>query len=122
MVDTVNPPDTSVAQHGKLGDLTLAAGWAAAGAVATQAVFYVVDLGYRMSGRMQSSYVAPAAIGASIIFAALLVVTALSYWKSRKETREALRDLSEVSRLVTNGLVQADRIAAIGKTLHRSDP
>jgi hypothetical protein len=92
----------------------------AVGAVAAQAVDYVVEFGYLMSGGMQSSYIAPATIGTSIVFATALVVTALSYWKSRHEAREARRTLSEVSVLVTHGADQAVKIAAIGQTLRRS--
>jgi len=112
MPDAAPPLDRSDARDARLVEWSRAACWAAAGAVATTVVYVAVDVEYAVVGPMPASTVASATIGVSIVFAAVLIATVLSYWMSRKEVREAERALAELDGVLTHAREQATRIAA----------
>jgi Zn-dependent protease with chaperone function len=70
---------------------------------------------------MPTSSVASATIGISVVFAAVLIVTVLSYWMSRKEAREADRALAELGGLLAHAREQAALIAASDRNPHQSE-
>jgi hypothetical protein len=107
-------------RSGLLRQAALVASGVVLGVVANQAFFYATQIGV-LSRVMPSAGVASATVGVSIVFSTALILAVWSHWIARRETAEAVRDLAEVERLVATGLAQAERIAAIGRTLRDSD-